>query len=157
VDPGAAPAGVPAPVSAKLLKNLIFPILARLVLRVLHPGGSVDPLAPGANSMQTAATQPSLFMRDHTILGVCEGLGEDFGFNPIYLRVAFAVPLIINPLATLGVYAALGVVVMLSRLLVREPRPAFAKAPAGEPAMVAEHAAPTADNEDEAQMVAVAA
>ena len=106
--------------------------------------------------MQTAATQPSLFARDHTFLGVCEGLGEDFGFNPIYLRVAFAVPLIWNPLATLGAYAALGLVVLAARLLVREPRPAFAKASAGEPAAV-EHAAPTADNEDEAAMVAVAA
>ena len=118
--------------------------------------------------MQTAAaSQPSLFARDHTFLGVCEGLGEDFGFNPLYLRVAFAVPLIWNPLATLGAYAAVGLVVLASRLLVREPRPVFASAPAeamadgkasaDEPAMVAEHAAPTADNEDEAAMVAVAA
>jgi phage shock protein PspC (stress-responsive transcriptional regulator) len=107
--------------------------------------------------MQTAAVpQPSLFARDHTFLGVCEGLGEDFGFNPLYLRVAFAVPLIWNPLATLGAYAAVGLVVLAARLLVREPRPAFAKASAGEPAAV-ELAAPTADNEDEAEMVAVAA
>jgi phage shock protein C len=106
--------------------------------------------------MQTAANQPSLFARDHTFLGVCEGLGEDFGFNPIYLRVAFAVPLIWNPLATLAAYAALGLVVLASRLLVREPRAAVAKAAADAPALL-EQAAPTADNEDEAAMVAVAA
>lgn len=113
--------------------------------------------------MQTAAVpQPSLLARDHTFLGVCEGLGEDFGFNPIYLRVAFAVPLIINPLATLGAYAALGLVVMLSRLVFPNPRAAFRKGrpavisdSAGEPAL--EHAQPVADNEDEAEMVAVAA
>ncbi|HMG46429.1 MAG TPA: PspC domain-containing protein [Allosphingosinicella sp.] len=104
--------------------------------------------------MQTAATQPSLFMRDHTILGVCEGLGEDFGFNPVYLRVVLAAGVIWNPLAVLGVYAALGVVVMLSRLVF--PNPRFAKAMAGEPAL-AETAAPWADNEDDAAMVAVAA
>lgn len=104
--------------------------------------------------MQTAK-QPSLLARDHTFLGVCEGLGEDFGFNPVYLRVAFAVPLIWDPLATLAAYAALGVVVMLSRLLF--PNPRFAKASAGEPALVAEHAQPHADNEDDAAMVAVAA
>jgi phage shock protein PspC (stress-responsive transcriptional regulator) len=108
--------------------------------------------------MQTAAVpQPSLFARDHTFLGVCEGLGEDFGFNPLYLRVAFAVPLIWNPLATLGAYAAVGLVVLAARLLVREPRAAVARAAADAPAMAAEHAAPTADNEDEAAMVAVAA
>ena len=28
--------------------------------------------------------------RAHTILGVCEALGDDFGFNPLYLRIAFA-------------------------------------------------------------------
>jgi phage shock protein C len=106
--------------------------------------------------MQTAATQPSLLARDHTFLGVCEGLGEDFGFNPIYLRVAFAVPLIWNPLATLAAYAALGLVVMVSRLAFPNPRRAVAKASAGEPAPV-EQAAPTADNEDDAEMVAVAA
>jgi phage shock protein PspC (stress-responsive transcriptional regulator) len=107
--------------------------------------------------MQTAAaTQPSLFARDHTFLGVCEGLGEDFGFNPLYLRVAFAVPLIWNPLATLGAYAAVGLVVLAARLLVREPRAAVARAAADAPA-IAETAPPQADNEDEAAMVAVAA
>jgi phage shock protein PspC (stress-responsive transcriptional regulator) len=104
--------------------------------------------------MQTAK-QPSLFARDHTFLGVCEGLGEDFGFNPVYLRVAFAVPLIIDPLMTLAAYGALGVVVLLSRLVF--PNRAFKKTMAGEPALVAGQAAPRADNEDEAAMVAVAA
>jgi phage shock protein C len=143
-------------VLAKPLENMIFPILARLVLSMLHPGGSVGPLAPGATSMQTAANQPSLFARDHTFLGVCEGLGEDFGFNPVYLRVAFAVPLIWNPLATLGAYAALGLVVLLARLIFPNPRAASGKASAAEPA-AAETAAPRADNEDETAMVAVAA
>ena len=36
------------------------------------------------------AAQPSLFRRPDTFFGVCEALGEDFGFNPIFLRVTFA-------------------------------------------------------------------
>jgi phage shock protein PspC (stress-responsive transcriptional regulator) len=109
--------------------------------------------------MQTVTTQPSLFMRDHTLLGVCEGLGEDFGFNPVYLRVTLAAALIWNPVAVIGGYLAAGALVLVSRLLVREPRAAFASTSAeatadGKPV---EQAQPLADNEDEAAMVAVAA
>ena len=68
--------------------------------------------------------QPSLFARDHTFFGVCEGLGEDFGFNPLYLRAALPVPLFLFPAETLVAYAAAGVVVLLSRLLFPNPRAA---------------------------------
>jgi len=66
--------------------------------------------------------QPSLFARDHTFFGVCEGLGEDFGFNPLYLRIALPVPLFFFPAETIGTYAAAGLVVLLSRLLFPHPR-----------------------------------
>lgn len=65
--------------------------------------------------MQTV--QPSLFTRDDTILGVCEALGQDFGFNPLYLRAVFAALLLWNPVAVLGTYAALGLMVFASRRL----------------------------------------
>jgi phage shock protein C len=105
--------------------------------------------------MQTA-TQPSLIARDHTLLGICEGLGEDFGFNPLYLRVTFAVGLLWNPLAMIGAYAALGAVVLVSRLLA--PNPRFARAMAGKPAAEVQPAVPPhADNESVADMLAVAA
>lgn len=68
--------------------------------------------------------QPSLFARDHTFFGVCEGLGEDFGFDPLYLRAALPVPLFLFPAETLGAYAAAGLVVLLSRLLFPNPRAA---------------------------------
>ena len=74
-------------------------------------------------------SQPSLIARDDTFFGVCAGLGEDFGFNPNYLRVAFAVLMFFNPLAAVGVYAAAGAVVLLSRLLAPNPRPAAAPKP----------------------------
>jgi len=72
------------------------------------------------------ASQPSLIARDHTILGVCEALGEDFGFNPLWLRAAFALPMIWTPLTIVAVYLAAGVIVLLSRLLSPNPRRAAA-------------------------------
>ena len=93
--------------------------------------------------MQTS--QPALWARDHTLFGVCEALGEDFGFNPVFLRVPFAVLLLWNPVAVIGAYAALGAIVLLTRRLVREPGPA-ATAPAAEPR--------TADNEQDEMALA---
>ena len=66
--------------------------------------------------------RPSLLTRDDTFFGVCEGLGEDFGFHPNFLRLAFAGMLFWNPTAALAAYAAAGVVVALTRWLVPEPK-----------------------------------
>lgn len=63
--------------------------------------------------MQTV--QPSLLTRSDTLLGACEGLGEDFGFNPLYLRVALAVGLLVNPPVAVGTYAILALAVLVSR------------------------------------------
>ena len=54
--------------------------------------------------------------RNDTILGVCEAISQDFGINALVLRLAFIVPLFFQPMATIGVYLALGVIVALSRL-----------------------------------------
>ncbi len=70
--------------------------------------------------MQTS--QPSVFARDHTLLGVCEALGEDLGFNPVFLRLAFAVGLFLNPLAVLAAYAGLGMLVAFTRFVAPNPR-----------------------------------
>jgi phage shock protein C len=64
----------------------------------------------------------NLFTRNDTMFGVCEALGQDFGFNPIYLRLAFAVLLIPFPMPVIGTYAALGVLVAMSRLVFPAPR-----------------------------------
>ena len=66
----------------------------------------------------------NLLTRDDTFLGVCEGLGQDFGINSNWLRLAFAVSLLWNPTAVIGAYLAAGLVVAAARLIVREPRPA---------------------------------
>lgn len=66
--------------------------------------------------------QPNLFTRPDTLFGVCEGLGEDFGFNPTYLRLAMPVLLFFNPVATIAFYLAAGIVVLASRLIFPNPR-----------------------------------
>lgn len=67
--------------------------------------------------MQTQDPQPALPFRSHTILGVCEAIGEDFGFNPVWLRVPFAATVLLNPMMSIAAYLALGLVVLASRLL----------------------------------------
>jgi phage shock protein C len=88
--------------------------------------------------------QQNLFLRNDTIFGICEGIGQDFGFNANYLRVVLCSLLYFNPVAVIGGYFALGAAVALSRWLYPVPR--SAQSP--------QLAAPTeahslADNEDE--------
>lgn len=53
--------------------------------------------------------------RPHTILGVCEALGDDFGFNPVYLRVAFAAGLFFSATWVIAAYLGLAAIVAVSR------------------------------------------
>ena len=80
--------------------------------------------------------QQNLFLRHDTIFGVCQGLGEDFGFNPTYLRLAFAGLFYFSPLWVVGTYLALGIAVALSRWL------APAQLPAAAPRLIAASGAP---------------
>lgn len=66
----------------------------------------------------------ALPLRSHTILGVCEAIGEDFGFNPVLLRVPFAASVLWSPLLAIGAYFALGAIVLLSRLVAPKQQPA---------------------------------
>lgn len=50
-------------------------------------------------------------LRSDTILGVCEAIGRDFGFNPIWLRLAFIAPLFFAPSLTIAAYFGLGLLV----------------------------------------------
>jgi phage shock protein C len=66
--------------------------------------------------MTTAST--NVFIgRNDTMLGVCEAIGTDFGFNPLWLRLAFAVPMAVVPLWAIGAYLLLGAGVVASRLI----------------------------------------
>lgn len=64
-------------------------------------------------------------LRPHTILGVCEAIGEDFGISPYWLRIPLAASVLLSPMMAIGAYLALGGIVLLSRLLF--PRPKVAK------------------------------
>ena len=70
--------------------------------------------------MDTQEDQVALPLRSHTIFGVCEGIGEDFGFNPVFLRVPFAAMVLWSPTIAIGSYLALGLVVLASRFLFPE-------------------------------------
>ena len=67
--------------------------------------------------MSAQENNVALPLRSHTILGVCEAIGEDFGFNPTWLRVPFAATVLLSPIMAIAGYLALGVVVLGSRLL----------------------------------------
>jgi phage shock protein C len=72
--------------------------------------------------MNAQDNQIALPLRSHTIFGVCEGIAEDFGFNPVFLRVPLAAIVLWNPLIAIATYLALGVVVLASRLLFPKPK-----------------------------------
>jgi phage shock protein PspC (stress-responsive transcriptional regulator) len=72
--------------------------------------------------MEVQVSQTALPLRNHNILGVCEAIGEDFGFNPVLLRVPFAASVLWSPMIAIGAYFALGAVVLLSRLLFPKPK-----------------------------------
>jgi len=70
--------------------------------------------------MQT--DQPSLIARPDTLLGVCEAIGEDLGFNPTWLRVGFACMVFVNFALAIGAYLGLGVIVAAIRWFHPAPR-----------------------------------
>lgn len=63
------------------------------------------------------SSQPSLFARPDTFLGVCEAIGQDFGFHPNYLRILLGGSLLLSPVIVLSTYLALGALVLLSHRL----------------------------------------
>ena len=101
------------------------------------------------------ATQGNLLTRDDTFFGICQGLGEDLGFNPNLLRVAFAVLLYLNPVGAIAGYFGLGVIVLASRLIAPAPRRARpAAAETDSEAPVAEREAVTVEPAPEEMAIA---
>ena len=68
-------------------------------------------------------TTQNLLTRDDTLLGVCEGLGEDLGFNPLFLRLGLTVTLFFFPLYTILGYLAAGALVAITRWIAPAPTP----------------------------------
>jgi phage shock protein PspC (stress-responsive transcriptional regulator) len=65
----------------------------------------------------TMTTKPNLFFRPDTILGACQGFADDLGVSPLFIRVPLASIILFSPKVALGLYAALCVAVLASRLL----------------------------------------
>lgn len=84
--------------------------------------------------MTAEASTTNLMLRNDTILGVCEALGQDFGINPTWLRVAFCAPVFWNPAAVIGAYLVLGLVIAATRFAIPDRK---AEAPAA-PVQLAE-------------------
>ncbi len=98
-----------------------------------------------AIAAMTAPTYISPLRRPHTVLGVCEALGEDFGFNPLWLRIAFAAGLFFNTALAFGLYFGLGALVALSRWIAPVGQASAAPLPA---------AAMATDNDSEEYRIA---
>ncbi|MBV9932539.1 MAG: PspC domain-containing protein [Alphaproteobacteria bacterium] len=81
--------------------------------------------------------KPTLLTRDDTVLGVCQALGQDFGFNPLFLRVPLAVGLLWNPVAVIAIYVAAALFVGVIRIAMPDPVQAEAAAAAPTPAEAA--------------------
>lgn len=65
-------------------------------------------------------SQPSSASVPHdNLFGVCHALGETFGFNPIYLRVALLIVVMLNAEAALIAYFAIGIAVTVAKLATR--------------------------------------
>lgn len=67
--------------------------------------------------MEAQVNEAPLPLRSYTILGVCQAIGEDFGFNPNYIRVPLAATVLYSPLWAFAAYFVLGAIVLLSRVL----------------------------------------
>jgi phage shock protein PspC (stress-responsive transcriptional regulator) len=74
------------------------------------------------------ATYRSILVRDDTLLGFCFAVGDDFGFDPVFLRILFAIVLFWSPAAAFGGYAVLGAIVLFSRWIAPDPVSAAAAA-----------------------------
>lgn len=89
--------------------------------------------APAPQIDPHSRTTP-LLLRNDTMLGVCTGLGQEFGFNPNYLRVLIASLFLVSFKLAIGIYLALGLALTVGWLLFPSRRQAVVGAGAAKPA-----------------------
>lgn len=65
----------------------------------------------------TTANQTATDLSGDNLFGVCAAVAQEFGFNPLWLRLAFAITFLASPEIVAGAYFALGAVVLLARLV----------------------------------------
>jgi phage shock protein C len=66
----------------------------------------------------------SIIGRDDTLLGACYAIGQDFGFNPLYLRILFALGILWSPAIAFAAYAGLTALTTFARWMAPDPIPA---------------------------------
>ena len=79
------------------------------------------------------SAEPALPLRSDTMLGVCEAIGQDFGFNPNWLRLALGSLVLWNPWGAFAIYLGLGVIVGLTRLIAPQRVISVTETPQSEP------------------------
>ena len=72
-------------------------------------------------------TAPAESPRDN-LFGICHSLGETFGFNPIYPRVALLGAVMLDAEMALITYFSAGIAVMIAKLATRSSGKRAAKA-----------------------------
>jgi phage shock protein PspC (stress-responsive transcriptional regulator) len=99
--------------------------------------------------MSTNHTEPHAPAKPDNLLGICAALGADFGFNPLWLRIALGAGILWNPAVIVGTYLALGLVVLATRLAFPDANPSASDVPV--PATL-----PVATNSDEPELALAA-
>ena len=90
----------------------------------------------------------NVFFRNDTLFGTCQAIGEDFGFNPNWIRVPLASSVVLNPFIAVGAYLALSLLVLVSRSVFRS------KAAAPAAAQPQAELVPVQANDDQRELVA---
>ncbi len=82
--------------------------------------------------------KPAALAKNDHLLGICRAIGQDFGFDPTWLRAVFALMLLVNFKVALIGYGVAGFAVLASRLLVRPKRSRARIVASSEQALAAE-------------------
>src|SRR3546814_20792094 len=104
--PGRTPA-LSRPTPEKTPENQAWKNLARPLRRCLQRSGHKRgiPAAKQERRKKMEQETTNLFRRKDTFFGLCEAVGRDFGFNPLWLRLAFIPPLFIFPIGRASFWA----------------------------------------------------
>src|SRR5688572_29867158 len=98
--------------------------------------------------MTADVSTTNVFFRNDTLFGICQAIGEDFGFNPNWIRIPLASSVVLNPFIAVGAYLALSVLVLVSRSVFRSKTvPVVAEAQA-------QLTAPVEANDDQRELIA---
>ncbi|HVH48340.1 MAG TPA: PspC domain-containing protein [Sphingomicrobium sp.] len=96
----------------------------------------------------SASSNANIFLRNDTIFGTCQAIGDDFGFNANWLRVPLAALVVVSPIGAIGGYLALSLLVAVSRSIFK---PAPVQAATNAPAIDTQ---PVQANDDERELIA---